>query len=199
MIRDLLYTFNRNVTTVAIQQLAASKLERVDAVVEVLDRSFMIGIRNLHQSIDREQWITVRPQIFYYLLRLQRKNRIFDRFPMIMKAMFDIHDIKMPITTYERLQDVKAEFDVFQKRMGGYINGTINTTQQWGREMHQTTEYLFKNSGVQRKSFINDAAKRIKDVLMLERNPILSGFEFDGTLVLLNLIVRKWFKGRRNF
>jgi hypothetical protein len=200
MIRNLLYTFNRNVTTVAIQQLATSKLERVDAVVAVLDRTFMIGIRNLHQNIDREEWMTIRPPIFNYLHRFQQKTLLFDQFLMSMKAMFDIHDIDMPITPYERLQVVKAEFDVYQKQMGGYLNGTnINTTQQWGRVLHQTTEYMFKNSGVQHKSFINGAAKWIKDELMFERNPIWPGFEFDGTLVLLNLIVRKWFKGRRNF
>jgi hypothetical protein len=200
MIRDLLYACNINVTSVAIQQLATSNLERVDAVVAVLDRTFMIEIRNLHQKIDREDWMTIRPPIFNYLHRFQQKTLLFDQFLMSMKAMFDIHHIDMPITPYERLQVVKAEFDVYQKRMEGYINGTnINTTQQWGRKLHQTTEYMFKNSGVQHKSFINGVAKWIKDELMFERKPIWPGFEFDGTLVLLNLIVQKWFKGRRDF
>jgi hypothetical protein len=200
MISNLLYAFNRNVTTVAIQQLATSKLERVDAVIAVLDQNFMIGIRTLHQNIDREQWMTIRPPIFNHLHRLQQKTLLFDHFLMSMKAMFDSHDIELPLTPYEKLQVVKSEFDVYQKQMGGCINGTnINTTQQWGRKLHQTTEYMFKNSGVQHKSFINGAAKWIKDELMFQRKPIWPGFEFDGTLDLLNLIVRKWFKGRRNF
>jgi hypothetical protein len=200
MIRDLLYACNINVTSVAIQQLATSKLEHVDAVVAVLDRTFMIGIRNLHQKIDQEEWMTMRPPIFNYLHRLQQKNLLFDHFLVSMKALFDIHDIELPIAPYEKLQVVKSEFDVYQKRMEGYINGTnINTTQQWGRKLHQTTEYMFENSGVQHKSFINGAAKWIKDELMFKQTPIWSGFDFDGTLVLLNLIIRKWFKGRRNF
>jgi hypothetical protein len=194
MVRNMLYVFNRNVTTVAIQQLASSKLDRIDALVAVLDHSFMIGIRNLHHSIDQEQWLTIRPPIFNYLHRLQQQTVLFEHFLMDMKIMFDIHHIDMPMTPYERLQVINAEFDVYQQRMGGYVNGTINTTQQWARKLHQTTEYMFANSGVQQKSFINGAVKWIKDELVCKQKPTWSGFEFGGTLVFLNLIVRKWFK-----
>jgi hypothetical protein len=198
MIRGLLHTFNNYVTTVAIQRLATSKLERVDDIIAELDRRFMAGIRNLHQSIDCELWLIIRPQIFYYLVRLQQDEKTFDNFLTVVKIMFDIHHIEMPMAPYERLQKVKAEFDVYQQQMGGYINGTINTTQQWGRKFHETTEYMIRNSGTQQKSFINGAVKWIKDELMYEREPTRSGFDLDGTLVFVNLIIRKCFKGRRN-
>jgi hypothetical protein len=198
MVRELLLIFNRNVTSVAIQRLAISKLQGVDDVVAALDQSFMQGIKNLHQSIDCDQWFTIRPHIFYYLVRLQHEAKTFDHFMMVVRRMFDIHDIERPMATFEKLQDIKAEFDVYQKRMGGYINGSINTTQQWGRHFYETTEYIFKNSGTAQKSFINGAVKWIKDELVYERKTTWPGFYFDGTLVLVNLIIRRFFNGRRN-
>jgi hypothetical protein len=193
MIRKLLYNFCQNVTGVATQKLAATKVKRVDVAVAALDQSFMAGIRKLHQNMDQEQWMLLRPHIFYHLTQIQQARQNFDHFLNVMQCLFDVHYIEKPNGALAELHDVNAEFDVYQTKLGPYINGSINTSQEWGKEFRESTEYILRSSGAQPTSFINGAAMWIKE------RETLPSYNFGGTLVLLNLFVRMWCQGRWNW
>jgi hypothetical protein len=196
MIRSLLQTFCRNVTTLSIQQLASTKVSRVDVAVSALDRSFAKELKKLHHSMDHEQWISLRPHIFYHLTALQQKRQNFNHFMIVMERLFDIHHFERPYAPLAILQEVNAEFDVYQAKLGRYINGSINTTKEWGKEFRESIEYMFWNSGTQPVSVINDAAKWLIGPGQKETMP---DYNVGGTLVLLNVFVVKWYQRKLNW
>jgi hypothetical protein len=189
----LVTAFGEKLLNTAIQQLAASKMRHVDAAVVLLDRDFLAMVTQLHSSMDRDQWLGHRPQLFYALLRFQEKRQNFDDFLRSVQLLFGINYVIMPLAPKRELIGIQAEFWAYEKRLEKYTKRPLDTVQNWARRMEITREFIFKNSATTRPSLINEGV-----AWMRSRIGCLDGSRMDHgigpTLLLFYVLVKKFWK-----